>query len=43
MQLVKFEPAVSANERLQTKALDRPATGIGIYSYYVFIFSCLIS
>jgi len=29
-----FEPTISANERPQTKALDRSATGIGIYLSY---------
>ena len=29
-----FEPAAPANERPQTHALDRPATGIGILGFY---------
>ena len=28
---VRFEPTISADERLQTDALDRAATGIGIH------------
>ena len=27
-----FEPTIPANERSQTQALDRAATGIGIFS-----------
>jgi len=36
MSLVGFEPAVSASERLQTKDLDRAATGIGILCSITF-------
>ena len=31
MPPVGFEPTISAGERLQTYALDRAATGTGIY------------
>ena len=31
MPPVWFEPTISASERTQTYALDRAATGIGIY------------
>ena len=31
MPLAGFEPAIPAGERLQTRALDRSATGIGSY------------
>jgi hypothetical protein len=30
---VRFEPTISAGERLQTYALDRAATGTGKVSY----------
>ena len=33
MPLVGFEPTISAGERPQTYALDRAATGTGIYNY----------
>jgi hypothetical protein len=29
-----FEPAIPAGERLQTHALDRSATGIGIIPFF---------
>ena len=32
-----FEPAIPANERPQTFALDRSATGIGIILLYIYI------
>ena len=31
---VGFEPTTSAGQRLQTYALDRAATGIGIFLFY---------
>jgi len=31
---VGFEPTISAGERPQTHALDRAATGTGIYVYH---------
>ena len=34
MPQVGFEPEVPANERPQTHALDRAATGIGILGFY---------
>ena len=34
MPPVGFEPTISADERPQTYALDRAATGSGIYFYY---------
>ena len=38
MPPVGFEPTVSAGERPQTYALDRPATETGIYIYiYIYI------
>jgi len=30
-----FEPAIPASERPQTHALDRTATGIGMYMYNI--------
>ena len=34
MSSVGFEPAISAGERSQTYALDRPATGTDACTYY---------
>ena len=34
MPPVRFEPTISAGERPQTYALDRAATGTGIWSDY---------
>jgi len=31
MPLAEFEPAILGSERRQTHALDRAATGIGVY------------
>jgi hypothetical protein len=33
MPLVEFEPAIPAIKRLQTDALERAATGIGVNAY----------
>ena len=35
--LVGFEPAISADERLQTYALDHAATGTGLHIVYVVL------
>ena len=37
---VGFEPTISAAERPQTYALDRAATGTGIYTSYVSKYTC---
>jgi hypothetical protein len=37
---VGFEPTISAGERPQTYALDRAATGIGIYIYIMELLLC---
>ena len=37
-----YEPAVPANERPQTDALDRAATGTGDIAYWLDIFGWLI-
>jgi len=37
MPPVGFEPTISAGERPQTYALDRAATGTGIY-IYIYLF-----
>ena len=42
MPPVEFEPTISAGERPQNYALDRAATGTGIYSYYSFKITHLI-
>jgi hypothetical protein len=34
MSSVGFEPAIPASERPQTHALDRAATGIGIFAVF---------
>ena len=36
-----FEPTISAGEWQQTYALDRAATGIGIYCTYLLIYLCI--
>ena len=35
MTLAGFEPAIPASERPQTHALDRAATGIGIFQFSI--------
>jgi hypothetical protein len=42
MLSVRFEPTISAEERPQTYALDRAATGIGTYSLKCQIFAHII-
>jgi hypothetical protein len=46
MTLAGFEPAIPARARLQTYALDRAVTGIGIYASiapgYTFILSFVL-
>ena len=46
MAPVRFEPTISVGERLQTYALDRAATGTGIYNGRVItlqVIMCCIS
>ena len=33
-----FEPTISAGERPQTYALDRVASGTGVYKIYIYIY-----
>jgi hypothetical protein len=39
MPTARFEPVIPAGERLQTHALDRSATGIGLFSRYSELFA----